>query len=1009
MNFQLKWIYILTLLLHSLTPPTTAKIPEPDAIIYGTINIGDTLVTAADTGIGVVLKIDDVEIDSYSMGSNTAAGNYYVLTVPMDIYGTQSPGTARPGEAGEILINGTLAQNVIIGDRGSITQLPLALNALVCNSSQSGALLSTDTYIEGPPCGLSYHDYIINDGHTVTWDGSGGALTGSITIRPGGTLKITGAGGALSTVKLDGGVFETDYDLSLKRLEVIGSSSVDVAYTRTLSVTDRLYISPEKQLTLTSAGMLKILNTFQLLGMFDAGAATVDLRGTHIILNNSLNLAGASLLTDQTTHLFLNKNVTLTTDQPVFLGTLDLNNYSLTLGSANSDLTVHQHLVLDHQNEKIITGNADLTLAGELYLSDGSIESTGGVLSINNGGEMSGGILDATGTQFVVSGGFVNTGGQVITDPASQSTPMANAGENQTVVATSDVVLDGSGSIDPDGSISSWHWKQTAGSPVILVNPDQAQSSFTSPAISQDMEELTFRLTVTDNDGLTTYATTSVYVTTAETYTVTVVKQGQGLGMVTSDPAGLACGTDCESVTRSYAKNTVVTLSAAADANSIFNGWTGTECNHRESCRFTLDGNKTLQATFISPTTLTQTMVNSGIISAGAGPYRVRENLFVTPEKRVHLEAGTRVFFDRDIKLEVSGRLSVLGIPSNKVVFTATEPSEKWHGLNFTPSHDGSSTLRSLDILYAYSGVHLNCCGNSIYTLQIVGSGFYKNQAAIKGFAAYRVNLRDSILSDNNIGLFGTRRVDVDNCQFIGNQIAALGEQGRIRYSSFSNNSLALQNSLEGMVLQNSSIENNVVGIEIVDPSGGAVSSPAFSISDSNITGNSLHNLKNQQSQSLNLPGNWWGSTDILTIMQTIYDHADDIAVGTIDPVAFLSQPATTVPAGPSGLKGDIDADNLVTSGDATLYTQCIEHRTRVASGENESLVDHDLGITYQNSCTRLTDLDGDSTDTTSDAERLDRCVKHKIFTDLGLDPSLVDSELGIIFTTDCAAAYSTW
>ena len=47
--------------------------------------------------------------------------------------------------------------------------------------------------------------------------------------------------------------------------------------------------------------------------------------------------------------------------------------------------------------------------------------------------------------------------------PAAQCSPVASAGPNQTVDAATVVTLNGSGSNDPDGTIASYAWTQTAG------------------------------------------------------------------------------------------------------------------------------------------------------------------------------------------------------------------------------------------------------------------------------------------------------------------------------------------------------------------------------------------------------------------------------------------------------------------------------------------------------------------------------------------------------------------
>ena len=71
------------------------------------------------------------------------------------------------------------------------------------------------------------------------------------------------------------------------------------------------------------------------------------------------------------------------------------------------------------------------------------------------------------------------------------------------------VTLDGSESTDPNGDRLSFAWEQTAGETVVLSGADTARLSFTAPAGSA---VLTFRLTVTDPDGLTDTDDVSVVV-----------------------------------------------------------------------------------------------------------------------------------------------------------------------------------------------------------------------------------------------------------------------------------------------------------------------------------------------------------------------------------------------------------------------------------------------------------------------------------------------------------------
>ncbi|MFN3481314.1 MAG: InlB B-repeat-containing protein, partial [Thermodesulfovibrionales bacterium] len=95
----------------------------------------------------------------------------------------------------------------------------------------------------------------------------------------------------------------------------------------------------------------------------------------------------------------------------------------------------------------------------------------------------------------------------------------------------------------------------------------------------------------------------------AGTYTLTVIKSGTGTGTVTSNPAGINCGSDCS---EDYTSGTTVTLTAQADSGSTFAGWSGdADCSDGV---VTMDADKSCTATF----TLNQyTITTSANPSAG--------------------------------------------------------------------------------------------------------------------------------------------------------------------------------------------------------------------------------------------------------------------------------------------------------------------------------------------------------------------------------------------------------
>ena len=91
--------------------------------------------------------------------------------------------------------------------------------------------------------------------------------------------------------------------------------------------------------------------------------------------------------------------------------------------------------------------------------------------------------------------------------------PSADAGSDQSVAeGTNPVVLDGSGSSDPDGDAVTHSWVQLAGEPVALSDPSAAQPSFAAPLVASDTT-LSFGLVV--SDGIESSAADTVNVTVA--------------------------------------------------------------------------------------------------------------------------------------------------------------------------------------------------------------------------------------------------------------------------------------------------------------------------------------------------------------------------------------------------------------------------------------------------------------------------------------------------------------
>ena len=103
------------------------------------------------------------------------------------------------------------------------------------------------------------------------------------------------------------------------------------------------------------------------------------------------------------------------------------------------------------------------------------------------------------------------------------------------------------------------------------------------------------------------------------TFALTVSRNGTGSGTVTSNPAGINCGSTCVANFNSGAS---VTLTAAPTAGSVFAGWSGGGCSGTGTCQVTMSSAQSVTATFNIQQfalTITKTGGGSGVVTSTPG------------------------------------------------------------------------------------------------------------------------------------------------------------------------------------------------------------------------------------------------------------------------------------------------------------------------------------------------------------------------------------------------------
>ena len=116
----------------------------------------------------------------------------------------------------------------------------------------------------------------------------------------------------------------------------------------------------------------------------------MDISGSTLDLGGDFLKSSGTILDNSTTDLALSGDSKLTSDVALSFVNLNLNDFTLTLGSPTSDLTVENAITIDASTEGISTSEADLTVEGGFTLAKGKLESTSGELIFKKGGTQSG-------------------------------------------------------------------------------------------------------------------------------------------------------------------------------------------------------------------------------------------------------------------------------------------------------------------------------------------------------------------------------------------------------------------------------------------------------------------------------------------------------------------------------------------------------------------------------------------------------------------------------------------
>ncbi|MBU6501038.1 MAG: DUF11 domain-containing protein [Patescibacteria group bacterium] len=259
-----------------------------------------------------------------------------------------------------------------------------------------------------------------------------------------------------------------------------------------------------------------------------------------------------------------------------------------------SNLSVSAEFVLTHTINATSSANGSISPSGTVIVNDGSDQTF--TFTPNGGYHID--TLTVDSSSVATSTSYTFTG--VITDHTIAVTFAANPITHTTNTLTVTKSGTGTGTVSDGwlincGTTCSVFY--STGSVTTLTASPDASSTFTGWSGDACAGSTSTTCDVTLNSDMTVNAEFTLVPPVHTTHTLTVTKSGTGTGTVT-DGWLINCGTGCGPVF--YPTNSTTTLTAVADAGSVFVSWSGGACAGSTSttCDVIMNSDTTVNAQF---------------------------------------------------------------------------------------------------------------------------------------------------------------------------------------------------------------------------------------------------------------------------------------------------------------------------------------------------------------------------------------------------------------------------
>ncbi len=272
-------------------------------------------------------------------------------------------------------------------------------------------------------------------------------------------------------------------------------------------------------------------------------------------------------------------------------------------------------------------------------------------------------------------------------------------------------------------------------------------------------------------------------------------------------------------------------------------------------------------------------------LTAGTS-YDVIGALFVSATKSLTIPAGATLRFHGGAQIVVDGTLQVQGTVGSPVVMTsgrATQARGDWAGIRIRAN---GSLIEYAQIDYAATGV--NATGFAVTV----------RNSTIRSFSTYGLYI-DGAAASPSVAQGNV----IDNLNDTGTCINVLNSAPSIIGNTLQNCSygIYLERASNATINGNNIITSNVRGITL---DGGVAQNPLPLINGNQIFGNNVDNLQayrygNSTNLVVDATGNWWGTTDLTQVADSISDWADTPGTPTNYPTVnfanILDGPAGSV------------------------------------------------------------------------------------------------------------------